>query len=65
VARMAGLSGMTPSRAIGMASTVPARVLGEHGLGRIGVGACADIVILDPNLKVRLTMVDGVVKFRR
>jgi N-acetylglucosamine-6-phosphate deacetylase len=65
VARMAGLPGMTVSRAIGMASTVPARLLGEHGLGRIGVGACADIVILDPNLKVRLTMVQGVVKFRR
>jgi N-acetylglucosamine-6-phosphate deacetylase len=65
VARMAGLPGMTVSRAIGMASTVPARVLGEHGLGRIGVGACADLVILDPNLKVRLTMVQGVVKFRR
>lgn len=65
VARMAELPGMTVSRAIGMASTVPARVLGEHGLGRIGVGACADLVILDPNLKVRLTMVQGVVKFRR
>ena len=65
VARMAGLPGMTVSRAIGMASTVPARVLGEHGLGRIGVGACADLVVLDPNLKVRLTMVQGVVKFRR
>jgi N-acetylglucosamine-6-phosphate deacetylase len=65
VARMAGLPGMTVSRAIGMASTVPARLLGEHGLGRIGVGACADLVILDPNLKVRLTMVQGLIKFRR
>jgi N-acetylglucosamine-6-phosphate deacetylase len=65
VARMAGLPGMTVSRAVGMASTVPARLLDEHGLGRIGVGACADLVILDPNLKVRLTMVQGVVKFRR
>jgi N-acetylglucosamine-6-phosphate deacetylase len=65
VARMAALPGITPSRAIGMASTVPARLLGEHALGRIGVGACADLVILDPNLKVRLTMVQGVVKFRR
>jgi N-acetylglucosamine-6-phosphate deacetylase len=65
VARMAGLPGMTVSRAIGMASTVPARLLGEHALGRLGVGACADLVILDPNLKVRLTMVNGLVKFRR
>ena len=65
VARMAGLPEITVSRAIGMASTVPARVLGEHALGRIGVGACADLVILDPNLKVRLTMVGGLVKFRR
>lgn len=65
VGRMARLPGMTASRAIGMASTVPARLLGEHGLGRIGVGACADLVVLDPKLQVRLTMVRGLVKFRR
>ena len=48
-----------------LASTVPARVLGERGLGRLRVGACADLIVLDRELHVRLTMVGGVVKFRR
>jgi N-acetylglucosamine-6-phosphate deacetylase len=62
---MAGLPGMSVSRAIGLASTVPARVLGERRLGRISAGACADFVILDTDLRVRLTMIRGAVKFRR
>ncbi len=61
---MAGLAGMTTARAIAMASTVPARLLGEKGLGRIRVGGCADLVVLDADLHVRLTMVGGRVKFR-
>jgi N-acetylglucosamine-6-phosphate deacetylase len=65
VRRMAGLPGMSPARALAMASTAPARVLGERFLGRLGVGSCADLVILDPSLQVRLTMVGGEVKFSR
>jgi N-acetylglucosamine-6-phosphate deacetylase len=62
---MSALPGMNVTRAVGMASTVPARVLRERRLGRIRVGACADLVVLDRDLRVRLTMVGGVVKFRR
>lgn len=62
---MAGLDGMNATRAIAMASTVPARLLGEKGLGRIRVGGCADLVVLDAALRVRLTMVRGKVKFRK
>ena len=62
---MARLPGMTPARAVGLASTAPARVLGERRLGRIGEGACADIVILDAELRPRLTMIRGAVIFRR
>jgi len=62
---MARLPGMTAARAIGLASSVPARVLGERLLGRIGEGACADLVVLDAELRPRLTMIRGVVKFRR
>jgi N-acetylglucosamine-6-phosphate deacetylase len=62
---MSGLPGMNVARAVAMASTVPARVLGERSLGHIRVGACADVVVLDRNLRVRLTMVGGEVKFRR
>jgi N-acetylglucosamine-6-phosphate deacetylase len=65
VRRMASLPGMNTARALAMASTAPARVLGESGLGRIRIGACADLVLLDAELGVRLTMVDGAVKYRR
>ena len=61
----ARLPGMTPARAVSLASTAPARVLGERRLGRIGEGACADIVILDAELRPRLTMIRGAVIFRR
>jgi len=64
VRRMSQLPGMNVARAIGMASTVPARVLGERSLGRIRVGACADLVVLDRDLHVRLTMVRGTVRYR-
>jgi N-acetylglucosamine-6-phosphate deacetylase len=62
---MARLPGMTATRAIELASRVPAQVLGERRLGRISDGACADLVVLDRDLGVRLTMVRGVVQFRR
>jgi N-acetylglucosamine-6-phosphate deacetylase len=62
---MARLPGMSAARAISFASAVPARVLGEARLGRLAEGACADLVVLDSDLRVRLTMIRGVVKFRR
>jgi N-acetylglucosamine-6-phosphate deacetylase len=34
-------------------------------LGRIQVGARADIVVLDADLRVQMTMVGGEFKFRR
>ncbi len=65
VRRMSTLPGMNATRAVAMASTVPARVLGERSLGRIRIGSAADLVVLDQELNVRLTMVRGLVKFRR
>jgi N-acetylglucosamine-6-phosphate deacetylase len=62
---MARTPGVGAARAISLASGVPARVLGERRLGRITVGACADLVVLDADLRVRLTMIRGVVIFRR
>jgi len=62
---MARLPGMSLHRSIGLASAVPAKVLGERGLGRIAEGACADLVVMDAQFHVRLTIVRGVVKFRR
>lgn len=62
---MARLPGVGLARAISLATAVPARVLGERRLGRMSVGACADLVVLDSDLRVRLTMIRGAVKFRR
>ena len=62
---MSRLPGMSAARALSLASTSPANVLGERRLGRIGEGACADIVLLDSEMRPRLTMVRGVVRFRR
>ncbi len=59
----AKLPGMNAERAIAMASSVPARVLGEAKLGRIAAGACADLVVLDADLHVRQTWVGGVSRF--
>jgi N-acetylglucosamine-6-phosphate deacetylase len=61
---MSRLPGMTVAKAVTMATAVPARVLGERRLGRIAAGACADLVVLDQELNVRLTMVRGHVRFR-
>src|SRR2546426_811611 len=62
---MARLPGMSLSRAISLASAVPARVLGERGLGRVAEGACADLVVMDAEMRITLTMIRGVVKFRQ
>jgi N-acetylglucosamine-6-phosphate deacetylase len=65
VRRMTAIPGMNLLQAIEMATEVPASVLGEQRLGRIAVGACADLVVLDAGMRVRLTMVGGKVRFRR
>jgi N-acetylglucosamine-6-phosphate deacetylase len=65
VRRVAALPGMNLERAVTMATTVPARVLGERSLGRISVGAHADFVMLDSEGRVRMTIVRGEVKFAK
>jgi N-acetylglucosamine-6-phosphate deacetylase len=62
---VAKLPGMNAARAVTLATATPARVLGERRLGRLGEGAVADVVVLDADLRPRLTMIRGVVKFRR
>jgi len=65
VRRMAQLPGMSLERAVSMASTSPAAVLGETDIGELRAGTRADIVILDGEHRVRLTMVGGRVVFER
>jgi N-acetylglucosamine-6-phosphate deacetylase len=65
VRRSAALAGVGVERAVAMASAVPARLLGERRLGRLEVGAAADVVLLDAELRVCLTMVGGRAVYRR
>ena len=51
--------GIDPTQALRCASTVPADVLGRDDLGRIAVGAAADLVWWSDDLVVRRTWVAG------
>jgi N-acetylglucosamine-6-phosphate deacetylase len=61
---VAGLPGVELRHAVEMAALTPARALGEEQLGRIACGMPADLVLLDRELRVRMTLVDGEVVFR-
>jgi N-acetylglucosamine-6-phosphate deacetylase len=45
--------------ALAAASTVPARIVGRDDLGRLAVGAPADVVVLDDRLEVQRALVAG------
>lgn len=51
--------------ALHMASAVPARLLGREDAGRIAVGADADLVLLDDDLRVQATIIRGEVAYER
>lgn len=57
--------GVSLSDALRMASAVPAASLGLDDRGRLTPGRVADIVVLDPELRVRTTYVRGEVVFDR
>jgi len=64
VKNMVGLSGVPLHEAIRMASLNPARVLGyENTKGALAPGMDADLVLLDQDLNVKLTMVGGEVVY--
>ncbi len=50
---------IAPAVAIGMASTVPAQLLGLSNTGRIAEGLDADLVLMDDGLNVQATFVQG------
>jgi N-acetylglucosamine-6-phosphate deacetylase len=63
---MAGLPGVDLRQAVEMASATPARAIGIDGsAGSIRPGAPADLVVLDPALQVRLTLVGGRIAYQR
>ena len=63
VRQVASLAGLR--RAVAMASAAPAGALRLAGLGRIGEGVPADLVVLDERLRVRVTLVGGRIAYRR
>jgi N-acetylglucosamine-6-phosphate deacetylase len=58
------LPGVGLRQAIEMATLTPARLLRLWGAGRIAAGLPADLVLLDEDLDVRLTLAGGQVAFR-
>lgn len=48
-----------------MAGGTPARLLGLHRRGAIGVGGDADLVLLDADLRVRMTIIGGEIVYER
>jgi N-acetylglucosamine-6-phosphate deacetylase len=51
--------GIPLADAIGAATTVPAHVLGRPELGRLEIGAEADLLVLDDNLEIERVCVGG------
>lgn len=58
-------TGLSLRDVLPMATSVPAKAIGLNHKGVIKPGADADIVLLDGNLEVSLTMVRGMVAYRR
>lgn len=50
---------------IQMASLNPAREAGLEGMGRIEVGANADLVVLDSSLRVQITIINGEICYKK
>ena len=48
--------------AVSAATVTPARILGDPSLGRIEVGAAADVVVLDDRLEIERVLVGGEVR---
>jgi N-acetylglucosamine-6-phosphate deacetylase len=64
-ANLVSMMGFSPVDAACMCATTPARALGLHGLGVIVPGATADLVVLDPQLRVAYTFVAGALAWSR
>ncbi len=64
IRNLVAFSGCTPAEAIAAASANPARVLGLTDRGRIEVGAIADLVVFDADLRVDRTLIGGRVAWK-
>jgi N-acetylglucosamine-6-phosphate deacetylase len=57
-------AGVSLEEALTMASKNPARIVGAHRKGALREGMDADLVVLDNELKIQLTVVEGNVVFK-
>ena len=58
--RRAVAFGVPPESAVTAATLTPAKVIGRDGeIGSIAPGKCADLVLTDPDLRVRAVFIDG------
>lgn len=64
VANIMAATGLSLHQAVRMAGEIPARSLGMNDRGRLAIGAAADLVSLDDECRVTLTMVGGRIVFR-
>lgn len=51
--------------ALRMASEIPARLLGMESAGQIAVGADADLILLDADFRVQMTIIKGEIAYQR
>ena len=64
-AKLTSEVGLSLSDAATVCATTPARALGLQGFGVIAVGAVADLVVLDRDLRVVQTWIGGVLAWQR
>jgi len=57
-------TGCSLADAVTMASATPARVLGLENRGRIEIGCDADLVVLDKDLRVQMTITQGEIVYQ-
>jgi N-acetylglucosamine-6-phosphate deacetylase len=59
VRNLIAATGCSPAEAVCAATTAPASAIGRTDLGRIELGARADLVVLDADLRVERTIIGG------
>ena len=65
VRNLLAMTGCTAAQAIGAATATPARLLGRADLGSLELGSFGDVVVLDADLQVVMSLVAGNVVYRR
>ena len=65
VRNFVAFTGCSPEEALAAASANPAQVIGESARGRIEAGKTADVIVLDDQLMVQATIVEGVLTYCR